>query len=256
MQRKKLYLFGISLIILVISIISYGCNAPNPSSEKIQSVKLYQSVTESSFKDITASKQRITEDMYCKIKNMVAANVMDYYDLRKTYNTELKWMNYKRTDDYNNKVLQMNKDKETALAKQYYIIYGENRKGEHYNAYKILDYNVYNNFIPIIFESELDDSGSSSYENWKSMHKIDMKMLPFEFENLYPSQRPPHIINKKLYLPMSSELGGIIENNRGSINVLVTFGLNDSADVKLPIELCIYNKISGKIYVVYTYNYN
>jgi len=141
MQRKKLYLFGISLLILVISIISYGCNAPNPPSEKIQSIKLYQSFTESSFKDITASKQRITEDIYWKIQYMVAANVMDYYDLRKTYDTELKWLNYKKTDDYNNKVSKMNENKLTALTKQYYIVYGDNLKGEYYNDHKILDYN-------------------------------------------------------------------------------------------------------------------
>jgi hypothetical protein len=213
----------------------------------------------SSITEILADKQQITHENSQEFNHLMKLNVIGYYKMEDTYDTELKRKNYQKTNEYKENLEQMTILKRNALGKQYYIRFqGETFETEIYN------YDIKKQGIILKFHSGLDvqlwvNNVNLTAHQSHVIAGVLFYYLPIQIRK-WSTYSGQHFIDDLLFVPMSEEHGALKENNKKLVDVIITFNVNGSShsdyvEAHGPSILYLVNRNTGEIYFEKTYQY-
>jgi len=187
---------------------------------------------ENNLEKVLEGVKPLVNEEYQRLYDIYRLDVFRYYNLHEEYNTGLKKETFKKTEEYKDKLRELKDIKEEMLNTYYYVV----SKG--YLALQSLsDYDIKQRGFKLTFRT---DVGVSIYDP-DSVAGIDDVLFPTLPAKTYPVKRSGACLiegayKKVLFLPMSSEKGLVIENNKEDIQIYMIFKISGVKSVQFRIQ--------------------
>ena len=145
-----------------------------------------------------------------EMREIFDLDVINYYNLDETYNTELKKAVYKKTDDYKQSLAEIKQKKAEMMKSTFY----KKLKGKEY----IKDYDLRKKGFPVVLGDNM--VLGTTYRAPKSVDRILFAMLP---TTLISDDYDKKIKTEMLYLKVDETIGLQIEENKQYISIYFLF---------------------------------